>query len=524
MYQTTPPVNLAEFGLILDEPSNNTPANAWSNSLNLRAKDNSVQGVYKFEDTNFGLVAPTTFSQVTTSSKIMACVQWTPSGTDFLNIAYVVEDDTSKGRVFVHNTNTNTTVEITNALLAASFTLDDKYPPQIFVFNELLIVNPATGTPQYISADATTSGTLQDIPGWLTYTTNMVSYPAIARVIRPFNNRLIAMSFVDDKNTASTTDDTFNAIDIAWSSNITGLGNLTGAEWVASSGNTAGDAFLTSTPGKILDGRQLGEFFIAYKTDAAVRVTEIGQPLILGFEPIFEDDGIFSSRCVASIGNSQHLVLGNYGVYLHNGQTEQQDLGKGKFQDGLYAAIKPADRDRAFLFRQTRDKEVWLCYSNLTNSGNGCNEAIVFDYGTGKIHKRTLPNITDLYEAEINGLLEIFGTSPDGALVQKLSVTTYESDGFLEITDKGLQDPGITKEVNKILVDSEENVKISFVGTRNIKETKTFPTDITFNPASNYKVDVRDSGRYLNLKVTMDSATNPMLTTVAFSVKLTGIR
>ena len=79
--------------------------------------------------------------------------------------------------------------------------------------------------------------------------------------------------------------------------------------------------FLNATPGKILDGGQLGEFFIAYKTDSVVRIRETGDSSILAFESIFEDDGIYSTRCFANIGNSQHLVVGNYGIYIHDGKS-----------------------------------------------------------------------------------------------------------------------------------------------------------------------------------------------------------
>ncbi len=45
-----------------------------------------------------------------------------------------------------------------------------------------------------------------------------------------------------------------------------------------------------------------------------------------------------------------------------------------------------------------------------------------------------------------------------------------------------------------------------------------------FNPSSNYKMDVRESGRYLNLKVTMDGTSNPKLTTMQFTLKGAGRR
>ena len=151
------------------------------------------------------------------------------------------------------------TAEITDATLP--FIIDDKYPPQLFVFNGLLICNPGTGMPTYITADATTNGNLAVLPGWLS-----MAGTQYARVLRPFKNRLMAMSFFDDKGTASLSDDEAYPVDLAWSSHITALDSLSGVTWQATTTNTAGDAYLTQTSGRILDGGQLGEFFIAYKT------------------------------------------------------------------------------------------------------------------------------------------------------------------------------------------------------------------------------------------------------------------
>jgi hypothetical protein len=133
---------------------------------------------------------------------------------------------------------------------------------------------------------------------------------------------------------------------------------------------------------------------------------------VLAIESIFEDDGIYSTRCFANIGNSQHLVVGNYGIYIHDGQSERKDIAKDLFKDTMYALVVPSRRNRAFVFQQTRDREVWLCISTAANSSGatGCDLAFVYDYSSGKIHKRTLPGVTDMFETELNGDLKIYAT------------------------------------------------------------------------------------------------------------------
>ena len=115
----------------------------------------------------------------------------------------------------------------------------------------------------------------------------------------------------------------------------------------------------------------------------------------------------------------------------------------------MYALVKTAERDRAFVFQQTRDKEVWFCLSSTSNSGGGCDIAFVYNYEDGKIHKRSLPGLSDIFETELNGVLKIYAAKPDDTNLQVLSNTALESGGFFERTDDNLT---YNKKVKVIMV------------------------------------------------------------------------
>ena len=517
-YETSPEIDFSAIGLVVDVPANAVPTGGWSNSLNVRCKNNSVQGVNAFEDD----IALWHTAGSIASGEAKAVCQFTPAGGDDLIIAYIVKKTDGNGSVILYNTGgsgDSRWEDVTNATADQVFTFDDNFPPQIFVFNELLIVNPAVDAPPQFTNAKVSAGSLVELPGWLNDSTGSA---IIARIVRPFNNRLVAMSVLEEHG-AGTGDDVYQPIDFLWSSHITTIASVAAASWTASTTNTAGDAFLLDTPGKILDGGQLGEFFIAYKSDSVVRVRETGDTYVLAFESIFEDDGIYSTRCFANIGNAQHLVVGNYGVYLHDGQSQRQEIAKDLFKDTMYALVKTAERDRAFCFQQTRDKEVWFCLASTANSSTGCDIAFVYNYQDGKIHKRSLPGVSDIFETELDGVLKIYAAKPDDTKLQVLSNSVLESDGFFERTDDNLTDNSITKQINRILVNAKGSCNLAITGTSFLSDSKTF-TDIAFNPATQYKVDTRTSGRYMNLRVTMDGATNPELTKLQFDIKVIGVR
>ena len=518
-YQTSPEIDFSAIGLVVDVPSNAVPQGGWSNCLNVRCRNNSVQGVNAFEDD----IALHPTDSVISGGEAMAVCQFTPAGGSDLVIAFIVKGTDNKGHVVLYDTGgtgNSRWDDITNATADQAFTFDDNYPPQIFVFNELLIVNPAVDAPPQFTTATVGAGSLVELPGWLN---DSDDEPIIARIVRPFNNRLVAMNIFEEHD-AGTSDDTYQPIDFLWSSHITTIASIAAASWTASTTNTAGDAFLLDTPGRILDGGQLGEFFIAYKSDSVVRVRETGDnTTVLAFESIFEDDGIYSTRCFANIGNSQHLVVGNYSVYIHDGQATRQDIAKDLFKDTMYALVKTAERDRAFVFQQTRDKEVWFCLSSTDNSNGGCDVAFVYNYQDGKLHKRSLPGLSDIFETELDGELKIYATKPDDTTLQVLSNTTLISDGFFERTDDNLTDNSRIKHINRIHVNAKGTCLLALTGTQNLSDSKSY-TNVTFNPASNYKVDTRTSGRYMNLKVTMSGATNPELTKLQFDVNMLGVR
>ena len=574
-YQTSPEIDFSSIGLMVDVPANQIPQGGWSNSLDVRCRNGSVQGVNDFED---DIALWHTAGDIANGEAKAVC-QFTPAGGLSLVLAYIVKRaNGGAASVILYDTGgsgDSRWQDITNATTSQVFTFDDSYPPQIFVFNELLIVNPGTDAPPQYTTATVGAGSLQEIPNWVhdveanatntivntkKYTiislgdttaaqwitagvpsgttaavgvvftaastttvagtgTVKLSNPVIARVVKSFNNRLVAMNIKEERGSE---DDVYMPIDFLWSSHITTIASLTAATWTSATTNTAGDAFLLDTPGKILDGGQLGEFFIAYKSDGVVRVRETGDSYILSFESIFEDDGIYSTRCFANIGNAQHLVVGNYGIYIHDGQSERKDIAKDLFKDTMYALVKTTERDRTFVFQQTRDREVWLCLPSTSNSSTGCDLAFVYDYSSGKIHKRTIPGVTDMFETELNGELKIYATK-SGTTLQTLSNTVLISGGYFERIDDNLTDNSKIKCINRIHVNAKGSCSIALTGTQNLSDSKSY-TNVAFNPATQHKVDTRTSGRYMNLKVTMDGATNPELTKLQFDIRMMGVK
>ena len=144
-------------------------------------------------------------------------------------------------------------------------------------------------------------------------------------------------------------------------------------------------------------------------------------------------------------------------------------------------------------------------------------------------HKRDIPQLLSLVETELDGSIKIYGGSEVDSKIQLLNNSTYTPDGYFIQQENNIGTIQY-KQMSRFYPSSEKSVLIAVNATSNIGEVGSyvgndpFYSSQRFTPSTDYKVDKRESGRYFNIKVTMDGATNPQLTTISFDLKGTSRR
>jgi hypothetical protein len=556
-----PKVDIPEFGLKglnTDLPSFVLPLENFSDGINIRSSNNRLSAVPSFVSFS---------STFTALNKIYKGAQWTPAGSSFYNIA-VVGNKTSDNSVkaYIDFNGTATTLDFPS-ILDATMGADD---PDLFVFNEVLIGNFQNNRPMFSAPNASTQGDFAFIPNWLpavrtsnTTATAVVSgssyyiatatsanwssvggsstavvgdtflctttnsnisslgavSPAIqvfARKMAQYNGRLIAMNLYGGAT---------EPITLSWSSPISNIASLAAVKWSSYGALSDGDDLITDTAGKLIDGGQLGQYFIAYKEDAVVRYRDTGSPFFLVPEVAFADDGLFSANCFVEIEGNRHVVLGNRGVYIHNGGPEKENISKGIVEGDLYASINPAHKDRTFLFRESEDKEVWICYSTPSNSGDGCNQAHVYNYQTSTWYKRSLPDVNDIAETEIAGTYIALAFKPSTSSVFKIG-PALESTGHVSFQMNTMGDTSATKNVSAVYPKCLNTLKLGIQGTSNAggSGSVVFAAGKEFNPLTQYKHDTRVNGRFISLKLEMVGGISPEISGIEVDVEAGGLR
>ena len=337
-----------------------------------------------------------------------------------------------------------------------------------------------------------------------------------AKKMAQYNGRLIAMNLYGGAT---------EPITLSWSTPISNIASLAAVKWSTNGASSDGDDLITDTAGKLIDGGQLGQYFIAYKEDAVIRYRDTGSPFYLVPEVAFSDDGLYSTNCFVEIEGNRHVVLGNRGVYMHTGGPEKENISKGIVESDLYSSINPAHKDRTFLFRQSEDKEVWICYSTVNNSGAGCNQAHVFNYKTNTWYKRSLPDINDIAETEIAGAYIALAFKPSTSGVFKIG-PALEATGHVSFQMNTMGDTSATKNVSAVYPKCLNTLKLGIQGTSNAggSGSVVFAAGKEFNPLTQYKHDTRVNGRFISFKLEMVGGVSPEISGIEVDVEAGGLR
>jgi len=556
-----PKIDIPEFGLKglnTDLPSFVLPLENFSDGINIRSISNRLSAVPAFS------VFASPYAAL---SRIYKGAQWTPAGSSYYNIAVLgMRGSDQSVKAYIYGNSTTAALDFPTVLDNVVGSAD----PDLFVFNEVLIGNFENNRPMYSAPDASTQGDFAYIPNWLpavrtsntlltaitvgssyyiatatsidwssvggpvsaavgdTFlcTTTNANIAALgqastaiqlyAKKIAQYNGRLIAMNLYGGAA---------EPITLSWSTPISNIASLGAVRWSTNGAFSDGDDLITDTAGKIVDGGQLGQYFIAYKEDSVIRYRDTGSPFYLVPEVAFSDDGLYSASCFVEIEGNRHVVLGNRGVYMHSGGPEKENISKGVIEVDLYSSINPAHRDRTFLFRHSEEKEVWICYSTVSNTDAGCDQAHVFNYQTNSWYKRTLPDLNDVIETEIAGTYIALGFKPANANIYSIG-TAVESTGHVAFQLNTMGDTSSTKNVTAIYPKCLNTLNITIQGANKVggSGAVVFGTGKNFNPVTDYKYDTRINGRFISMKLEMVGGISPEISGIEVDVEAGGLR
>jgi hypothetical protein len=161
---------------------------------------------------------------------------------------------------------------------------------------------------------------------------------------------------------------------------------------------TAGWVDLSGLDSEILDISVLEDILIVYTRNGAIRMWDSGGSEIFANQKTSMKDGVISSKCVATIPNMGHFIVGNFGFYLFNGTTVHQ-IGQDKVDTWFRRMVDLEKRDYIRVHADYSATEMWVMFPSMDADARWqdtpyANQALVWNWSNDTWATRDIPNVT----------------------------------------------------------------------------------------------------------------------------------
>ena len=323
---------------------------------------------------------------------------------------------------------------------------------------------------------------------------------------------------------------------------------------------SAGTNDLVEMKTGIVDGAVLGSNFIIYSSDSIFLMEFVGGNFIFNFRKLFTDDGLISQNCVVEV-EGKHYCFGSSDIFVHDGTTKQSICDE-RTKNFIYQGLNTQEANVCFVQHNVNLNEIYFCYLSADAhvaypNATRCNRAAAYNYRNNTWSFYDLPNVSSGTTANVSSV-ETYTTatgltydtvgssyfdqednfdrhtlmvgedqSTDGITSDKLYGVDLADEGkmsfaldseatkppLLERTGLDLDETGsaatnytvVTRLYPQADTTNTSDTTLTFqFGASDIpRDTPTYASSVSFNVATDHKIDSRAAGRYLSYKMTL---------------------
>jgi len=335
-------------------------------------------------------------------------------------------------------------------------------------------------------------------------------------VLRAYKNLLIAGNLTEYDSTNTTI--VRRLAGVVRTSDVAAPGSIP-ANWnpFAAGVNTA-DEFTLSSTGTVQDMAELQGRMYIYTNNSIHSLEQTGSSSIpFSISTVTDSYGAQTLEAVQEY-DGRHFVVGSNDVYVFGGHPGSiQSVADGRVRRYLINNLNKAYEQKLFILKYQAKDELWICYPK--GNSTTINECLIWNYRLNNwTIRRMQSTITsgDIapYLNNPNERVPLFSYGTELMYADKtyslVDSTAYES--FIERKRLGMSPEFDTETLSAIAMKVEGanatltmNVKGSNYPGSDVDPTTGVSND--FVVASDYKIGIRESGRFLNYKLT-ETATN----------------
>lgn len=500
---------LGLIGLIADKPTYELPDNAFSEISNIRFFDGTAQKS-SIPIERYSINADSVWMEIFLQS-------------DLVKYTYATN-------LKLYEINSGVSSDVSR-IVGGAYT--DTTDWQSMVWGESPLYNNGADVPQIMEPS---DSEFKDLPNW----------PSAlrTRVMRPFKSFMVALN---------VTDSGVEKPDFVQWSNEAEPGEVPDT-WVPLPDNLAGGNSLGGESDAIIDGLELGDVFVVYTRTTAYEMQFIGGSLVMGFRK-FTDNGVVNRNAVVAFDHF-HFCVSNWSIYTHDGHSVNH-IADQKVRDFLFKSVTNTESIRV---EHIADKKEIFIYFEADGSGTGpATKALIWCYRYDTWTFIDLPGVKRI---------EFAAEQPDPVTYDTIT-TTYaeESRTYAQMTDTSLNTltyflgseddviynfdtqfgTGLSFKVERTGLDFDDTLGVptntikyinellpQISGTGDVDITLgfadtpegvvTWGEPVTYNIETDYKIDVRNSGRYPAWRFEGDGEGNFKLSGIDFNVIIDGER
>lgn len=505
-----PGPNLGQIGLVPDQPPQKIPLGGWERGFNIRFKSGYMSRIKE--------------PSLSIDTEPAQAGEWMVLYEDGTTGRQIYA---SEGKLYRLNLASTAWEDVTNSTIVTY----SAGTWQGFQFGTSVIMNNGVDPPQILYAGATEFKT---IPNWglVTVGGGQVQKTVTCASIRPYGDYLVAMDVTIDGTRSQ------NAV---WTSAPAIIDNVTDDSEMPS-WDYADPAVLATLNyigveyGPVIDGLKLNNYFFVYTRESAHIFQLVGGQFVFANRQVLPY-GIACLGALASFDN-YHLCVGPASIYAHDGSM-RKEIADNRISDDFYANLASVDTIRCEENLDTREIHIlfdsfvgkqYLIYNydeSLFSMGqatvNG-EDVVCMAYGfapTGE--SESYDTITTTYETEDRTYDQMASESKIRRMFWLTAGSVYlAEDNYAFDSQKeyfverfGWDFSELSPEMTTNKIKSLETIIPHIQGTAStrftISSSETLGTDaqiqeiLDYDPATDYKIDPRISGRWLGFRIDVTS-------------------
>jgi hypothetical protein len=352
-------------------------------------------------------------------------------------------------------------------------------------------------------------------------------------VIRAYKNLLIAGNLTEFNST--NTKVIRRLAGVVRTSDVAAPGSMPSNWNPFSAGVSTAEEFTLSSTGTVQDMAELQGRMYIYTNNSIHSLEQTGSSVVpFSISTVTDSYGAQTIEAVQEY-DGKHIVVGSGDVYIFGGHPGSiKSIAALKVRNYLINNLNKAHEQKLFILRYQFKDEIWICYPKGTSTT--VNECLIWNYRLENWTIRRLQNnITsgDIapYQNNPNERVPIFSYSTEIMYGDKsytnVAGAAYES--YVERRRLAMSPEFDTETLASIAMKIEgsgASLTVNVLGT-NIPGQDANPTtgvSNTFVVNDDYKIDIRESGRFINYKLSETGTNSWSLSGLEYEILKGGTR